>query len=91
MLPKSIVPARRVAPDVLIVRSCAPLAPPLSSTTPPPVLLSVLPGVAAVGVAELWLNPGTDTPEVISALQRLNVPFLQVCSLVRLGVNPSDY
>jgi predicted CoA-binding protein len=58
---------------------------------PPPVLLSLLPGLAAVGIVELWLNPGTDTPEVISALRRLNIPFLQACSLVRLGVNPSDY
>ena len=58
---------------------------------PPPLLLSLLPGLAAVGIVELWLNPGTDTPEVISALQRLNIPFLQACSLVRLGVNSSDY
>jgi hypothetical protein len=58
---------------------------------PPPVLLSLLPGLAAVGIVELWLNPGTDTPEVIAALERLNIPFLQACSLVRLGVNPSDY
>ena len=58
---------------------------------PPPVLLSLLHSLAAVGIVELWLNPGTDTPEVISALQRLNIPFLQACSLVRLGVNPSDY
>ena len=40
-LPTLIPPPNVVAPAVLIVRSYAPLAPPLSATAPAPVLVSV--------------------------------------------------
>lgn len=58
---------------------------------PPAILLQMLPGLASVGFDEFWLNPGTDTPEVLSAARELKIPFVQACSLIRLGVDPSDY
>jgi hypothetical protein len=58
---------------------------------PPAVLLQLLPGLSSGGFGELWLNPGTDTPEVLSAARELKIPFVQACSLIRMGVNPSDY
>src|SRR5689334_11047847 len=33
---------------------------------PPPVLLKTLPDIAAKGCDELWLNPGTESDDVLS-------------------------
>ena len=37
---------------------------------PPPVLLKVLPEIAARGCDELWLNPGTESDEVLAEAER---------------------
>ena len=39
----------------------------VSAYLPPKLLLETLPAIAAKGCDELWLNPGTDTPDVIAA------------------------
>lgn len=57
----------------------------VSAYLPPPVLLKVLPEVAEKGCDELWLNPGTDTPEVIAAAENLGLNVVQACSLVSLA------
>src|SRR6185436_274039 len=38
----------------------------ISVYLPPPVLLKVLPDIAAKGCDELWLNPGTESDEVLA-------------------------
>ena len=57
---------------------------------PPPVLLKVLPDVAAKGCDELWLNPGTESDEVLAAVERLGLNGVQACSIVGVGVSPSS-
>lgn len=57
----------------------------VSAYLPPPVLLPVLPEVAALGCDELWLNPGTDTPEVVAAAEALGLKVVRACSLVSLA------
>ena len=56
---------------------------------PPPVLMKVLPDIAANGCAELWLNPGTESVEVISEAERLGLNVIQACSIVGVGVSPA--
>lgn len=56
---------------------------------PPPVLLKVLPAIAAKGCDELWLNPGTESPEVLAEAERLGLNVIQACSIVGVGVSPS--
>jgi predicted CoA-binding protein len=51
---------------------------------PPPVLLKVLPEIAEKGCDELWLNPGTESPEVLAAAERLGLNVIQACSIVAL-------
>ena len=51
---------------------------------PPPVLLKVLPEIAAKGCDELWLNPGTESDEVLSEARRLGLNVIQACSIVSL-------
>jgi hypothetical protein len=38
-----------------------------------------------MGCRELWLNPGTDTPEVLEAARQLGIHAVLCCSLVRLA------
>jgi predicted CoA-binding protein len=56
---------------------------------PPPVLLRVLPDIAARGCDELWLNPGTESDEVLLEAERLGLKVIQACSIVGVGVSPA--
>jgi len=61
----------------------------ISVYLPPPVLLKVLPDIAARGCDELWLNPGTESDEVIAEAERLRLNVIQACSIVGVGVSPA--
>ena len=54
---------------------------------PPPILLKVLPDIAARGCDELWLNPGTESDDVITEAERLKLNVIQACSIVAVGVS----
>jgi predicted CoA-binding protein len=62
----------------------------ISVYLPPPVLLKVLPDIAARGCDELWLNPGTESDEVLNAAEKLGLNVVQACSIVGIGVSPSS-
>jgi len=55
----------------------------------PPIVLKVLPEIAAKGCDELWLNPGTESDEVLAEAERLGLTVIQACSIVGVGVSPS--
>jgi predicted CoA-binding protein len=55
---------------------------------PPPRLLKILPDIAAKGCDELWLNPGTESDEVLAEAERLKLNVIQACSIVSIGVSP---
>jgi predicted CoA-binding protein len=55
----------------------------------PNILLKVLPEIAAKGCDELWLNPGTESDEVLMEAERLGLNVIQACSIVGVGVSPS--
>ena len=56
---------------------------------PPPVLLKVLPEIAAKGCDELWLNHGTESDAALAEAERLGLIVVQACSIVGIGVSPS--
>ena len=56
----------------------------------PQVLLKVLPDIAKRGCDELWLNPGTESDEVLAEAERLGLNVIQACSIVGIGVMPSS-
>ncbi len=62
----------------------------VSAYLPPPVLLRVLPAVAAHGCDELWLNPGTESDEVLAEAERLGLKVVQACSIVAVGLSPAS-
>jgi len=40
---------------------------------------------------ELWLNPGTVSPEVLQRTESLKLNVVMDCSLLRIGVSPDDF
>lgn len=55
---------------------------------PPRVVAQILPAIAAKGCDELWLNPGTESDEVLAEAGRLGLNVIQACSIVDLGLSP---
>jgi predicted CoA-binding protein len=62
----------------------------ISVYLPPPVLLKVLPDIAAKGCDELWLNPGTESDEVLALADKLKLNVIQACSIVGIGLLPEE-
>jgi uncharacterized protein len=56
---------------------------------PSSVLIKVLPDIAKKGCDELWLNPGTESDEVLQEAERLGLNVIQACSIVAIGVSPA--
>jgi len=57
----------------------------VSAYLPPKLLVETLPDVAKVDCDELWLNPGTDTSEVIERARELGLNPVIGCTLVALA------
>lgn len=57
----------------------------------PNVLVELLPDIAAKGCDELWLNPGTESDEVIAEAERLGLNYIQACSIIGVGMSPAKY
>ena len=55
---------------------------------PPPRLVKILPDIAARGCDELFLNPGTESDEVLAECERLGLNAIQACSIIAVGVAP---
>lgn len=62
----------------------------ISVYVPPQVLLKLLPEIAARGCDELWLNPGTESDEVLAGAERLGLNVIQACSIVGVGISPGN-
>jgi hypothetical protein len=62
----------------------------ISVYLPPKILLGVLPAIASKGCDELWLNPGTDSLDVVEEAERLGLPVIRACSIVGLGLSPAS-
>ena len=54
----------------------------------PSRLLNMLPDIAARGCDELYLNPGTESAEVLAECARLGLKAIQACSIIAVGASP---
>ena len=61
----------------------------ISVYVPPPVLVKILPDIAAKGCDELWLNPGAESEEVLDEAERLGLKVVQACSIMGVGMSPA--
>jgi uncharacterized protein len=57
---------------------------------PPAVTLKLLPEIAAKGCDEVWLNPGTESNEVMAEAARLKLNVIQACSIMGAGLSPES-
>lgn len=63
----------------------------ISVYLPPHITLSVLAEIAAKGCDELWLNPGTSNEAVRLKAAELQLPVIEGCSIVDLGLSPAQF
>ena len=54
----------------------------ISVYLPPAIGLTMLDEIAAKGCKELWLNPGSDAPEVIEKAESLGLEPIVACSII---------
>ena len=62
----------------------------VSLYVPPAVGLKLLEQIAAKGCDELWLNPGSESDELVNKAHELGLEPIVACSIVDVGVNPHD-
>jgi len=55
---------------------------------PPAVGFKVLPDIAEKGCSELWLNPGSESDELIERATELKLNAICACSIVAVGLSP---
>jgi predicted CoA-binding protein len=63
----------------------------VSLYVPPAVGLKLLPAIAARHPRELWLNPGSESEDLIDAAADLHLRTVVACSIVALGRQPSEF
>ncbi len=57
---------------------------------PPQVGEQVMDEIARKGIAEVWLNPGSESARVIARAKALHIQPIVACSIVAIGKNPYE-
>ena len=63
----------------------------VSLYVPPAVGIKLLPAIAAKEPKELWLNPGSESDELVEAAADLHLRTVLACSIVALGRSPGEF
>ena len=58
---------------------------------PPELGITLLEEIAACQPREVWLNPGSESDELLSAVQRLGLPMICACSIGDVGMSPAMF
>lgn len=58
---------------------------------PAAVGITLLAEIARLQPQEVWLNPGTADGPLLAAANDLGLPFIEGCSIVDLGMSPSQF
>jgi predicted CoA-binding protein len=58
---------------------------------PPATGARLIDGLAEKGIAEVWFNPGAESPELIERARALGLRTIQACSVIGIGLNPSQF
>jgi len=60
----------------------------VSMYVPPSVGITLLEAIKAKGSAELFLNPGSESDELVERAEALGLETIQACSIVDIGERP---
>jgi hypothetical protein len=63
----------------------------ISIYLPPAVTLTLLDMISRMEVKEIFLNPGSDSPQVLARGAELGLPLIRACSIVDVSYRPSDF
>ena len=63
----------------------------ISLYVPPAVGMKLLPAIAAKQPKEVWLNPGSESDDLIEAAADLHLRVIVACSIVALGLDPHQF
>jgi predicted CoA-binding protein len=55
---------------------------------PPDIGALVIEDVATKGIAEVWLNPGSESDALVARARMLSIQPITACSIVAIGSNP---
>ncbi len=58
---------------------------------PPVIGEQVVESLAQKGIGEVWFNPGADAPAVLMRARALGIRPIQACSIVGIGLSPSQF
>ncbi len=63
----------------------------VSFYVPPAVSLKLIDSVPRKPVGEVWLNPGSESPELVARAEELGLNVIQACSIIDIGQQPWRY
>jgi hypothetical protein len=63
----------------------------ISLYVPPAVGLQLVPAIAAKKPREVWLNPGSESDELIESAADHHLRTIVACSIVTLGFSPEEF
>lgn len=63
----------------------------ISFYVPPAVGVKLLPVIAEKEPKEIWLNPGSESDDLIEAAADLHLRAIVGCSIVALGMSPDEF
>ena len=63
----------------------------MSFYVPPRIGLELIDAVARKPAAEVWLNPGSESPELLARAEALGLNVIQACSILDIGQQPGRY
>lgn len=63
----------------------------VSLYVPPAVGLQLLPAIAAKNPREVWINPGSESDDLLDAAADLHLRTVVGCSIVALGFDPAQF
>ena len=57
---------------------------------PPDVGLTVIDDIAGKQIAEVWLNPGSESAALVARARALGIEPIEACSILAIGESPGD-
>lgn len=58
---------------------------------PPHIGETVIEGIARKGIAEVWFNPGAESPALVAQARALGLQPIQACSIIGIGMSPAEF
>jgi hypothetical protein len=58
---------------------------------PPHIGEQVIAEIAQKGIAEVWLNPGAASHQLVAKAHALGIRPIEACSIVGIGLSPSQF